>query len=235
MVFTWDDIIDRARTYVDDDHKEEKGWILPERWMTLAQVEYAQLYRRWVRMSLIAPMPVDVALLDLDEPDEDVPIADCLAIIGVAEVTGSAGSLEYRPLERLQPNYGRRPFRSDISGVATGWEAYGTGDAITVKIYPPDVTRTYVVRYIPRPDYETDSSEDVDLPYGGDERLALGLARRAHVKDGTSSSLLNGLIMDADAELNFTAFGMGGGQKVGPLTSTPRNEMPSDPRLWRWF
>ncbi len=235
MIFTWNEIIDRARTYCDDDHNEEKGWIAPARWMTMAQVEYAQLYRRWIRMALIAPEPVDAAVLD--GAGDPAVLENVLAILGVAEITGSlaAGTDQYRVLEPLQQNYGRKPFRSGVSGTAAAWEAFGTGDAITVKLYPPDAALTYVTRYLVRPAYETDPAEEVDLPYGGDERLALGLARRAHLKDSTASSLLNGLIGEADAELNFTAFGMGGGQKIMAVASTPRNEFPRHPSMWRWF
>ncbi len=237
MVFTWQELIDRARTYLDDDHNEDRGFMTPARWMTIANVEYAQLYRRWIRSGLIAPMPQDRALVEAAAPTVDVPLEGVLAIIGVAEVTGNddGSDLQYRVLKQLQPDYGRMPFRSNIVDTALGWEAYGTGDTITVKIYPPDPNLTYVVRYIVRPDYETDPDEEIDLPYGTDERLVLGIARRAHLKDSTASSLLNGLIAEADAEMNFTAFQRGGGQKIVPVHSTPRNVMSSDPITWRWF
>jgi hypothetical protein len=40
------DLIDRARVYLDDDHDDTEGWIAPATWLTFANVEYAQLYKR---------------------------------------------------------------------------------------------------------------------------------------------------------------------------------------------
>lgn len=232
MTFTWEEIINRARVYVDDHHREEDGWLTPAQWMTLAQVEYAQLYRRWIRNSLIAPLPTDRSLL---VTGVETALEGVLAIIGVAEVTGSGSSAQYRVLQACQPDYGRMPFRSGIEGTAVGWEAYGTGDTITVRVYPPDTTRDYIIRYIETPALETDITEDVDLPYGADERLVLGIARRSHLVDSITSSLLNGLITDADAELNLLASMRGARFHLAPARSTPRNFMPNNPNLWRWF
>ncbi len=226
MVFTWEELINRARVYLDDNHDEEGGFIEPADWLTIAQVEYAQLYRRWVNTSLISPEYVDTAFTGATATPDGV-----LAIVGVAEVVGDS----WRVLPAGQPNYGRAPFRSSTAGPAMEWEARGMGDDLTVYLQPPDTSSSYVVRFIPAPAYETDIEEEVDLPYGADERLVLGIARRAHLKDSMVSSLLNGLIIDADAQLALTAFGRGAGPKITHVRSTPRNEMPRDPRMWKWF
>jgi hypothetical protein len=232
MQFTWEALISRARLYVDDDHDDDKGWLTPAKWLMLGQVEYAQLYRRWATASLIAPEPTD-ATLEIGTPLEGV-----LAIIGVAEVYGGDSISGYRVL-RPGLQYGAKPFRTPVNAPADSWEAYGAGDSITVVLRPEDTSGVYVVRYVPSFNYTTDPTDTVELPFGGDERLVLGMARRAHLKDSAASALLERLIGEADANLNFLAFARAGqnGRVVKPYRdlSTPGQQFNSDPRMWMWF
>ena len=57
MQFSWNDLMDRARVYLDDDDDDTEGWIAPAIWLTFANVEYAQLYRRLVPLVAEAPLP----------------------------------------------------------------------------------------------------------------------------------------------------------------------------------
>jgi hypothetical protein len=246
VTFTWQELIDRSRTYVDDDHNDTEGWIAAERWLTIANVEYAQLYRRWVRMGLIAPAWVDreftgptltfpaLELSDDEEPVLELDGEEVLAIIGVAE---SLGSDRYRPLSAPQSAVGRSPWWTTSSASpAHSWQATGSADKVTITIEPPD-TATYVVRYIPTVQYATDPTEDIELPYGCDERLVLGMARRAKLKDASASALLERLIMEADAEANFLAFGRNNNDSPRVRrgergSSTP---FPRHPSLYRYM
>lgn len=229
MQFTWQELIDRAMVYVDNDHDEDKGWMPAPKALQISQVEFAQLYRRWVTAGLIVPEPVDQTLTA-------DPVEGVLAIIGVAEAYGGATITGYRVLESGQ-THEVKPFRTPVDAPACEWQAFGFGDSITVKIRPEDTAGVYVVRYIPRPEYATDSTDTVELPYGMDERLVLGMARRFHLKDSSNSQLLNGLIADADATLNLAAFGRTwqNGRQVSPVRSTPRNSFCMNPLSWRWF
>ncbi len=229
MQFTWQELIDRAMVYVDNDHDEDKGWMPAPKALQIGQVEYAQLYRRWVTAGLIVPEP-------LDETLTADPVEGVLAILGVAEVYGGDTVTGYRVLTSGQ-TYSNKPFRTPVDAPALEWEAFGGGDAVTVKIHPEDTNGVYVVRYLTRPEYATDPTDTVELPYGMDERLVLGMARRFHLKDSSNSQLLNGLIADADANLNFAAFGRAGqtGRQVDPRRSTPRNDFCTNPLSWRWF
>jgi 8-oxo-dGTP pyrophosphatase MutT (NUDIX family) len=228
MEISWADIIDRARTYVDDDHNATKGWIKPERWLVLAQIEYEQLWRRWVRAGLVGPAWTDEEFtgptVELEDP--------VYAILGVAEVLGEG---EYRPIEPLQPRDGRAPFRNSFNSPASGWEARGAADELTVTVYPEDESGTYVARYIALPERTDDPADTVALPFGGDERLVLGLARRALVKESAQSAAINNLIREAEEELNFTASARMGGLRVRKVHSTPRQLFPADPRLWSYY
>jgi hypothetical protein len=247
VTFTWEDLISRARVYVDDDHDQPDvgGWIALEKWLTIANVEYAQLYRRWVRMGLVAPPWVDYTFTgpagtpgvqgpdadgdeEPDDPDEWLA-AGVLCIIGVAEDLGGG---QLRVLSAPQSEAGRNPWWSvRPAAPATRWLATSVGDAVTITIEPPS-TATYVVRYIPTVDYATSASATVELPYGCDERLVLGIARRAKLKESASSALLERLIQDADAEANFLAFGRNNSD--GPRVRRSPRGFETDPRHYRF-
>lgn len=229
MQFAWSEIIERAKVYIDDDHDEEGGWIDDDVWLKLTQVEYGQLYKRWIRASVIAPATTDTSFTG-----PSTALTGVLAIIGVAEDLGDG---QYRVLSASQPEFGRNPIRSTSDSPAVCWSANGTGDNLTITLYPADTQRTYFVRYLTVPARATSVAATVELPFGSDERLVLGTARRTKLKDSSTSSLLNGLIFDADAELAFTGAGRNNGDGLRIITgrSTPRSGFSASPLYWRFY
>jgi hypothetical protein len=222
--FIWNDLIDRARVYVGDDHDETQGWIDPAKWLLFGQIEYAShLYPKWVRMGLVRPKPTDTVFAGT------AALTSVLAIVGVAEVMSG----DVRLLEPAQVSSGADPFWQPSSppnnGRALRWAAHGISDSLTVELDPPDSATSYTVRWIPAQAYATDATSSVDLPTGGDERLVLGMARRALVKDGVRSTQLEALIADADAELTFTARARAGGARVRRIR---RRAFPMRGRTW---
>lgn len=207
MQFAISELIRAARVYKDDDHEDEDSWLNPADWLRLFNVEYAQLYPRWVRAGLIVPPYTDTPMTDIT-----TVINNVLAIVGVARKDGN----RYYPLEHLQPQLGHSPWLdTDAGNHSVGWVARGTGDNLTVELTPPPSDAgNYIVRYITRPAYFTSADDTVELPYGADERLVLGMADRAGIKDSTTSRKVSEKIFDADAQLNFLAFGRGGGPRV---------------------
>lgn len=210
MAFVWNDLIDRARFYIDDDHRETSGWVTPARWLTLFGVEYTQQYRRWVRQGLVAPRPTATAFTG-----PTTSLAGVLAVVGVAEDLGGG---RYREIPSSQSALGRHPF---VSPAEDGWEAHGTGDDLTIELHS-DEARTYEVRWIPAAVAPTDPTASVVLPAGADERLVLGAARRALVKESARSATLQQHIDEADAELAFAAAArlMGDSPRVRRLPPT---------------
>lgn len=236
MQFVWQDLIDRARVYVDDDHKETNGWIAPAKWMTLAQVEYANLYRKWVRMGLVRPRPTDTPFTGAATTIQGV-----LAVVGVGEDLGSY----VRILNPAQSQGTADPFwmgSTPFTSKATEWAAHGAANDLYVEVYPKDAATTYTVRWIPVVPYATDPTQTIDLPYGGDERLVLGMAKRALVKESARSRALQDLIDESDAELAFESFGRAGGGPV--VRRAPRfvhtlpsrfSSFPTDQRFWLYL
>jgi hypothetical protein len=226
--YVWNDLIDRARFYVDDDHNATPGWVTPARWLSLFGVEYAQQYRKWVRQGLVAPKPTDTSFTG-----PSTTLTGVLAIVGVAE---DLGGDRLRVLEGSQSRVGRNPFRNGHPGPGTEWEAHGAGDNLTVEISPED-TGTYVVRWIAAPTRPTDATASVQVPDSADERLVLGAARRALVKESARSAALQQLIDEADGELGFLAAGRlnGDSPRVRRLPSGGfRTAFPFHPSTYRY-
>lgn len=253
MIFTWREIVERARLYLDDDHHEKQGWIVDSKWLALAKVEYQQLYRRWIRNGLVRPEPITTAVpsgqyyvtLPLDT-DIEVGRPGVLAIIGVAENMNSYFRV-LRPTQRDRGAYAPWVAPEQIqTGKSTGWTAMGISDSIKVELSPRDTGNPYFVRWIPLPPLPTSLDQQIDLPFGCDERLVLGLARRAHLKDSGSSQLLERLIQEADAEITFAATGRLDQQapRVRRIKHNPfgrRNWImpgagvfPENPDYWQW-
>lgn len=225
MTFTWESLIERARTYVDDDHKEDQGWISEARWLDIANVEYERLYRQWVRTGLITPAHTLAAFTG-----STTSLTRVLCIVGAAENLGS--NTPRRILEHGDQQW------DALTGKSEEWSATGSADTLTINLYPVDSAGSYEVRYIQYPARATDATTSIDLPFGGDERLVLGMARRAMVKESAASRLVNDLIIDADAELAMTAWGRADKQAPRVRVVTPRRGpklYPVEPARWVYF
>lgn len=347
MQFTWESLIDRARVYVDDDHLTtgEQGWIAPASWLTLGNVEYSQQYRKWKRMGLVSPQPIDIPL-----NASSTTIPNVLATIGIGEDLGGG---RIRVIKPRQPKHGVDAIRNEqySQGLhAVYWEAFAVGDTTTYVLSPPregkyargvltapNVAQTtqsiqllavpdlntvfrarsfgafgngitvqliddaagvpflsdgsqlelhyddthvpaptigdleallagsavvevetpcptpdrlmtaadattiqlaggldataptgnYFVRLLQAPAYATDITETIDIPYGCDERLVLGMARRSHLKDASASALLERLIAEADADVNFASF-----SRLGESPRVRRQENRGHHHMW---
>lgn len=257
------DLVSRARVYLDDDHDETQGWITDPKWLEIYRAEYDVLYRKWLRIGIVRPTPVDTPLptgafnvtlpttspttsfLGVRPGDVGQGNVGVLAVVGVAEDLSSY----MRFLVPAQPARGAFPYwvaSGEINmGKATTWAAFGPTDSCTVEIYPRDLGGNYVVRWLPVPPDPKSLDDMVDIPRGADERLVLGLARRAHLKESGASALLEKLIGEADAELQFAATGRLDNQapkvrrvrpdfhrRRWPQLST--TEFPTDPNYWMY-
>jgi hypothetical protein len=244
MLTTWQDIIDRARTYVSDDHDEDKGWITPERWLTLANVEYGILYKRWVRMGLIRIEPNNNSFAGpgtVIPGDTDPEGSGVLCIIGVAEDLGGG---RFRLIPPGQSVDGADAFYDELTtGPAVRWRGYGVGDSIRIFLSPYTSDGQYMVRWIPAPIPQQNAANQVEMPFGCDERLVLGTARRALLKDSSASALLERLIAEQDAETNFSAFGKNNSdgprvRRVRSIAGPNRrwsSGFPHDPQGWSYY
>lgn len=234
--FTWDELIARARVYVDDDHDgpSAKGWIKEDKWLTFGNVEHGKLRKKWIRAGLVSPAHTDATFTT-----DTTTVNGVGVLIGVAEDLGNGA---YRVIPSGQAEYGNAPFWSSWSmrGLNSPmfYEAHGEGDNLTITLQPEGVTGNFVVRYIPTLTRATSVSQSVEVPDGCDERLVLGMARRAHLKDSGASALLERLIKEEDEQIGFEAFGRLN-HDAPRARRTPRSysfstSFPTNRALWRY-
>lgn len=219
MQISGSDIIALAKTFVDDDHEANDGWIAPSTWLRFANWELQSLYRRLVRGGHVHPATIDQSFAG-----HTASVTGVLAIVGVAQDMGSYP----RILHPAQDTHGASPFwvgSSQSGGPSQHWKITGVGDNRTLELFPRD-TATYVVRYVPAPAYlATAASLSFDIPTGSERSLAYGVAAQAMVKDQAQSGLLRALQTRAEEELGFHAGGsiQGSGPRV---RNTRRHRTP---------
>lgn len=226
--FVWADLIARARVYIGDDQDDTRGFIALDKWMLFAQVEYQALRRHWTRMGLVRRPLITTAFAG-----PSTSLAGVEAIAGVAQDTGG----QY---PRVLP-YKETIWGTTNSCPAHSWSATGAGGDLAINLEPAD-TGNYLVKWIAATPYVTDVNARVDLPVGADERLVLGMAKRALVKDSSRSQPLEELIAQQDAQIAFLTTAQVRSPSVTPRvrgnSPSPDSESQSrltDPRYWRYY
>lgn len=230
------DLIARARAYIGDDNNETPGWSADSTWLNWLSAEYGILYRRWVRNSVVRPKPTETTFISA------VTLSGVLCVVAVADTSsaGLIGTGQVRILQPAQETRGADPFwtlpNTAYPNLATSWAAHGVSDELTIELDPPDTATTYTVRWIPSPGGITDDTSLIALPSGGDERLVVGTAMRATVKDGARLSLLEQLRTEMDAEETFAAVARAGGLAARRKhRHHHRNSYSNNPRDWYFF
>jgi hypothetical protein len=217
------DIIDQAKTLVDDDHESDKDWIDESRWLRWLNWERKSLSLRSVKMGVIRP-PV----LETTFTGHTTTITDAMAIVSVScDTTGQM-------LKPAQSRFGSEPYYPGPAGYSSGdsttWSAYANGNSFTVELYPRHTTNTYRVRYVPAISYVTAVNQLVLVPIGWERRIVYGMVRHALLKESGRSAELRDLIKEADAEIGMEITGRGDGPRV--RNSRDRQYNPDDPRFW---
>lgn len=243
MAYTIQDVIDRAKIYVDDNHKVTDGWKQPADWLAMIRPELAAVYRKWVRESLISFNTLDGIISNavFTWPDTAPP----LAILGVAQQVGT----QFRMLQYAQSYYGRNPFwEAGTPSIATTWTSVvdtnpaGDGNPVySLAIHPPDPAAGYLVRYIKFPDMSA-LDKFVILPEGHEDYLALRLAKKALASEGASSQAIERLIIQAESDIKMEALSnaQGDGPRVRIVRPFNKQRLfnrynsiwPTSPMLW---
>jgi hypothetical protein len=219
---TIQDIVDRTRFYVDDNHKVTDGWKDPNTWLKLVSTELLACYRKFVRENAISLRSFDTQFTGSTYAFDTVaPATNPMVIIGVVENLGSGN---YRPILPAQSELGREPFWDNPATATTGiyWTLERGFDTVvngvitpsagyTLSIHPP-VSATYIVRYIPTP--LTDASKGDVLPTSTtalpdelEDYVAMRVAQKALASEGASSQALKELMLRSEAEWKMTSFG----------------------------
>ncbi len=218
-VYLISDLINEARVLIDDDHTEDTGWVKEARWVRWLNWEMRTLAERCLKMGLVR---TPVTELDFTGPaTTGAALSGVMEILNVVDPDGNE-------LEAVQPDAGVAPFWDPVAtGPARYWMATGGANTLVVTLSPQD-SRTYTVRYVPQTTYATAATDYVSVPQGFEERLVLGMARYALVKEGRVSVALERRLEQADATIAFSLFGKVRGPVVRrlPRSSGPRPRTP---------
>lgn len=253
MTYTYQELIDRVKIYVDDNSKVSSGWKQPADWLKILLPELVSVYRKFVRQGIISLRHIDVPFIGppifefLGPPDTPLPIA----IIGVAQLVGST----YRVLQPASSQLGKAPFwDANVTTPATTWtcsfnqDTADTAQAAIIQgiyqldLHPPDTAGGYFCRYVPMPTLATDLTGTVYLPPGYEDYVCLRVARKALASEGQSSQAIERLIMMAEADMTMDTFSlpMGDAPKVRVVKSFHKkmfqsNTFQVNPYYWYYF
>lgn len=235
MGYTIQNVIDRAKIYVDDNHKVTDGWKEPADWLAIARPELISVYRKWVRESMVAYNPLTAPFTGPTFTfSGTIPP---LAILGVAQVNGT----QTRFIQSAMSEYGRQPYFDDTTtGIAITWTSGidpfpdGNGDlTYSLTLHPPDTSSGYIVKYIRYPEVSA-LDKFVMVPEGYEDYIALRIARKALASEGASSQALERLIISAEAEIKMDSLSntQGDGPKVRVVRSYNKQRFYSNSTMW---
>lgn len=195
------ELIERARSASDmrDNFVTQTEWL---RWLN---VEHRMLTLALTRLGYTRDITTQTHAAD-GTGTFAVTDDELMAVVGLYEaIDGRSRWLKYEP-------YIKGTLALDTqAGQATHYAVEQTGDAMTVSLYPQPASGTYRLLYYPSPDtlvLETPAAGEDDavwFPMGFEERLVLGLARRALAKEGSNTSELGRQIREIDAHIEAAA------------------------------
>ena len=187
--FTAQTLIDRAAAIAD----MHDGFVTPTQWITWLNTESRALELFVIRSGYIQPLAATV-----DAASFAITVPSPLVILGVYEVSGN----RYRPLyHQTQLDFTRQPYATPAdSGDARAYTIVSNSgsDDLTVQFYPKPTTGTYRALYIPNSTVTAAVTDSVRWPLGFEERIVLGMARRALMKEESSTSQVDSLIAEQD-------------------------------------
>lgn len=188
--FTAQQLIDRAAAIAD----MHDSFVPAATWLDWATVELASLFMAAARSGwVVGP----ITPTTISPTDTYTMAAEFFALLGVWE-RDSGGRLRRLRVgtyvETLHQTAG-----GPIQGAATEVSLVDNGDGtVTFSFYPRPTQNSYLIVTINPPTRMTAVTDTVTLPAGLEERVVLGMARRALVKEESDTRAVDRLIQDED-------------------------------------
>lgn len=160
-------------------------------------------------------------------------LADVMALVSIHEIRSG-------DLRRLTFNDSVTFLRQSINGTnttghATDYRLRMYGNEIHADFYPsPMAAETYLLTYLSAPVPITATTQSVALPMGWEERLVLGMARAALIKEESDHAAVEKLMKEMDSQIEQLCWSrvMSESPRV---RSTDPNLITPDWRLWYWL
>jgi hypothetical protein len=209
--FLASDLITRARVLVDSDEVAVKRWISDSAWIAWLNTEIPEARRATLRAGLLQFEPsiqtFDAAVTASPWTVDDNPTTpiDVMVILGVTEETGDTR----RVLSHDQPGGGWAllPRTTGRTGPAVSWSAYLISGSEGVRVYvdPAPSSGIYRVYTVQRPPRVTALTDEVSMTLGEDERVVLGLAKSACIREGMAPPSIDRAITQWESRLEMNA------------------------------
>lgn len=187
--FTVQTLIDRAAAIAD----MHDGFVTPAQWIAWLNTESRALELFVVRSGWIEPQATTV-----DAVSYTITVPNPLAIIGVYEVRDG----RYRPLKyQNQVDFTRQAYGSPAdTGTAHYYtvQSNASDDTLGVQMYPKPTSGTYRCLYMAGATPATAVTDSVRWPMGFEERIVLGMARRALMKENSDTRQVETLMVEQD-------------------------------------
>lgn len=160
-------------------------------------------------------------------------LADVMAVVCVHEVV--SGTLK-RLTFTNDVDFLRQSLNgSSVTGHATTYRMRMYGNEIHADFYPtPQTGEVYLITYLSAPTPLTATNQSVALPMGWEERLVLGMARRALIKEESSTSEIEKLIREMDSQIEQLCWNRQMAEQARVRNTDPNLQMP-EWQYWYWL
>lgn len=227
MPTTVQELVERAMAAADmhDD------FVTPTQWFRWATVENQALAVKIAQMGyMLVESSQDITI----DGSTDYSIAEPLAVVGVYEIT--TNSL-LRRVHTVNPWDGHRQTTNTITGPARQYsirrDPAGSGN-VFVNLFPNPTSGTYRVYYIAQPAKITSVTDSIDYPLGWEERVVLGMARRALAKEESDTGPISEQIRQVDSDIEAAVWNrmLGDAPAIRNVDSVERGWISPYPYPW---
>lgn len=230
--FTVQDIVDRAAAAAD----MHGDFVTAAQWLAWYKVEHRALELFVARSGWVTNLASTV-----DASSFTITVPAPFAILGVYEVRDS----KYRPLKfQNQVDFTKQAYSSPAE---TG-DAYTyslltstTTDDVTIHMFPKPTSGTYRCLYIPTSTLPTALTSSITWPLGWEERIVLGMARRALEKEESDSRFIQKQMAEWDSVIEEFCFArqLADAPRVRNVDYNERGWLDSmftgSYEAWHWF
>lgn len=200
------ELISRARVAAD---MEFTNFVSPAGWLYFANTEYKNLYTRIARLG----WPLATSTTEVTFAGDDVyGLTSCSAIISVKYKASASARLRRIPIKSEINQVHYSTGETSKTGIPTQVVITRATDGASLYFYPRPTTGSAIVTYVPYPETLVlsspgfDETTSISMPLGWEERIVLGMARRALSKEETTNSSLEREIAEMDSIIENTVY-----------------------------
>lgn len=235
---TYAELRDRARSIAD---MRDSDFVTPTDWLRWANQEKNALDVFIARNGIILAEAREdfVAGTDIDQFGQ-ATMNEPVAVLGVYEIDSGGYFRRLRSSDQMD-GAGFRVFSSQVSnGPAEIYRVFqNSGGQITFEFYPIPTSGNYRAYIIPTAAPLALDADEVNYPMGWEERIVLGMAKRALTKEESPIAHIDALIREMDQRIEEAAWNrlFAANQRVRNVDKVERGwtSLPLIPTREYWY